>query len=144
MNSVKFKQAGLRRLLLVVGVALLSGCSTIDSSVDSVGSGMVSAGDSLQSLTGNVQTKKMNEKTFHLTEFYHEPVTTFDSWSLRSKAREVCPGGYVYDSRQALKMGKFADTHSECANDASCGYALEWRIRCEDVPYEPFSLFGKT
>ena len=141
---VKIQKTGFKTILLAASVILLSACSTIDDSVDSFGRGMLSVGDSLQSVTGNVQTKKVDEKRFHLTEGYNEPVTTFDSWSLRAKAREICPTGYLYENRQAYKMGAFGKTHEQCADKSSCAYVLEWRIRCEEVPYEPFSLFGKT
>lgn len=127
-----------------VQMALLSGCSTVDENVDRFGRAMTSVGDGLQSVTGNVETVKVDEQHFQLTEFYYEPVTTFDSWSLRAKAREVCPDGYVYQIRQALRAGEFAKSHEVCESEQACGYALQWKIQCKKVPYEPFSIFGKS
>ena len=98
----------------------------------------------MQSVRGSVRAVELAKDHFQLTEHFNEPVINFDSWALRAKSREVCPDGYIYESRQALKTAGFGSTHSACLDGANCTYALEWRIKCADVPYEPFSIFGKT
>ncbi len=140
----KIKEGALKSLLVVSTAIALSSCSSFSDIVDSTGSAFASAGDSMQSLTGDVQVVQVSDDTFNLTERYHEPVTNFDSWSMRVKAKQVCDEGYIYQSRHAFRAGEFATNHAECAEGASCSYALEWRIQCKKVPYEPFSLFGKT
>lgn len=130
--------------ILILNLAVLSGCSMVTNSVDTVGQGVVSVGDYVQSVTGKVQAQKLEDERFLLSEIYYEPVTTFDSWSMRAKARELCPKGYIYLSRQARKQAEFAYSHEQCSGEKACGYHLEWQIKCEKVPYEPFTLFGKT
>ncbi len=131
-------------VLVAVSVTALSGCSSVSSVADSVGASFVSVGDNLQSVMGSVQAVQVSENTFDLIERYDEPVTGFDSWSMRVKAKQVCNEGYIYQSRHAFKVGAFAKSHEPCVEGEACRYALEWRIQCKKVPYEPFSLFGKT
>jgi len=136
---------GVSNSLLVASMAIaLSSCSSFSDIMDSTGKSLTSAGESIQSLTGNVQVVQVSDDTFDLVEKFHEPVTNFDSWSMRVKAKQVCDEGYIYQSRHAFRTGEFATNHAACAEGKSCGYALEWRIQCKKVPYEPFSLFGKT
>lgn len=148
MKMVKFEesfmQTTVKSSLLAISLTLLAGCSSVTGGVDAVGQGIVSLGDKLQSVTGHVQVKKIDEENFKLSELFYEPVTSFDSLAMRAKAREVCPKGYTYQSRQAKKAGEFAYTHEQCVGGNGCGYTLEWNIKCEEVPYEPFTLFGKT
>ncbi len=148
MKMVKFKesfmQTSVKTSLLAISLTLLAGCSTVTGSVDAIAQGVVSLGDKLQSVTGHVQVEEIDEENFKLSELFYEPVTSFDSLAMRAKAREACPKGYTYQSRQAKKAGEFAYTHEQCVGGNSCGYILEWRIKCEEVPYEPFTLFGKT
>ncbi|MDA3806711.1 MAG: hypothetical protein PF440_02260 [Thiomicrorhabdus sp.] len=148
MKMIEFKrsfmQTSAKTSLLAISLTLLAGCSSITGGVDTVGQGVVSLGDKLQSVTGNVQAEKIDDENFKLSELFYEPVNSLDSLALRAKAREVCPKGYTYQSRQAHKAGEFAYTHEQCVGGNGCGYTLEWNIKCEDVPYEPFTLFGKT
>lgn len=130
--------------LAAVSVMALSGCSSLGSVADTIGASLVSVGDSFQSVLGDVQAVQVSENTFDLTEWHDEPVTGFDSWSMRVKAKQVCDEGYIYQSRHAFKEGEFAKSHEPCVEGQACRYALEWRIQCKKVPYEPFSLFGKT
>jgi hypothetical protein len=116
MKTVVKKLSGLALLSAVVA---LSACST-------------------------AQIKEVDKETFYLTEFYSEPVTGFDSWSLRRQAKEVCPTGYRYLLRTAGKPSEFAKQHFECVGGQDCTYALEWRIKCTDQPQEKFSIFGKS
>lgn len=148
MKMVEFKgsfmQNSVKTSLLAISLTLLAGCSSITGGVDTVGQGVVSLSDKLQSATGNVQVKKIDDENFKLSELFYEPVNSLDSLAMRAKAREACPKGYTYQSRQAQKAGEFAYSHEQCVGGYDCGYTLEWNIKCEDVPYEPFSLFGKT
>ncbi len=148
MKMVEFKgsfmKTSAKTSFLAISLTLLSGCSSITGGVDTVGQGVVSLSDKLQSVTGSVQVKKIDDENFKLSELFYEPVNSLDSFALRAKARETCPKGYTYQSRQAKKAGEFAYTHEQCVGEKDCGYTLEWNIKCEDVPYEPFSLFGKT
>lgn len=135
-------QAGL--VSLGLSLFALSGCSTMSSGVESVGKGIVYVGEGIEKMTTDVKVEKVDDERFNLSVTFHEPVKTLDSWALRIEAREVCPKGYIYLSRNARKTGGFAYSEAQCEAEMSCGYALEWRIKCEDVPNEPFSLFGKT
>ena len=130
--------------LVAVSVTALSGCSSVGSVADSIGASLASAGDSLQLAMGSVQAVQVSEDVFDLIERFDEPIKGFDSWSMRVKAKQVCEEGYIYQSRHAFKEGEFAKSHEPCVEGQSCRYALEWRIKCKKVPYEPFSLFGKT
>jgi len=135
------KQAGL--VALGFSLLALSGCSTLSNGVDSVGKGVVYAGEGLEKVTHDVNVEKVNDERFNLSTEYNEPVRKLDSWAMRIEAREVCPKGYVYLSRNARKTGGFAYSDTQCQGGMSCSYQLEWRIKCQDVPDEPFSLFGK-
>ncbi len=140
----KFKNKVIKSLLAISTVIVLSSCSSFSDILDSTGKSFVSVGDGFASLTGDVQVIQVSDGTYDLIEQFDEPVTNFDSWSMRVKAKQICHEGYIYQSRQAVRAGEFAKDHVTCAEGESCGYALEWRIECKKVPYEPFSLFGKT
>lgn len=139
-----FKKRSLNALSLSLTLAVLSGCSSMGSILDSTGEALSATGEAFHDVTGDVQVIQMEANVYDLTEFYHEPVKGFDSASMRSKARKVCNEGYIYRSRHATKPGELADNHAQCIEDQTCTYALTWRIECKKVPYEPFSLFGKT
>lgn len=96
------------------------------------------------SACSSVQTQKVDEETFYLTEYYNEPPVGFDSWSLRRQSKELCPKGYDSLLRKAGKPSEFAKQHFECVGGQDCTYALEWRIRCSDKPEEKFTIFGKS
>jgi len=117
MNPV-LKSAGL--LISAAAILTLSGCSS------------------------TAQVQKVDEETFYLTEFYNEPVQGFESYSLRTKSKELCPTGHHYLLRKAGKSSELAKDHATCAAGADCKYALEWRIKCTDQPQEKFSIFGKS
>jgi len=117
MKSV-LKPAGL--VIFASAMLVLSGCSTTH------------------------QVQKMDDDTFYLTEFYHEPIQGFDSYSLRKEAKQLCPKGYHYLLRKAGKSSEMAKEHASCASGANCEYVLKWRIQCTDRPQEKFSIFGKS
>lgn len=139
---VKKIQTGL--IITGLSVFVLSGCSTVSKGVDSLGQGIISLGESFERAATDVEVKKLADDQFALAQTFEEPVKSLDSWALRIEAREVCPDGYVYLSRNARKAGGFAYSEAQCSGEMDCTYQLEWQIRCEDVPEEPFSLFGKT
>ncbi len=89
-----------------------------------------------------VSDKKHQEK-YVLTAYYAEPVKNFESRSLRSNAKELCPQGFDILNSNASKAGKLAISHASCVSLGSCDYKLEWHIQCADRPQEPFSLFGR-
>ena len=91
-----------------------------------------------------VQTKEMGENVYYLTNFYNEPPTSFSSWSIESRADEVCPTGYDVLSKNAGKSGEFGYNDFACAAGQACDYVMEWRIRCSDKPKQETSIFGKT
>jgi len=132
--------------LVVLGFSLLglSGCSTISSGVDSVGEGIIYVAEGIEKVPSDVKVWKVSEARYDLSLEFYEPVKSLDSWAMRIEAREVCPDGYIYLSRNARKSSGFAYSEAQCEGEMSCAYQLEWRIKCEDVPDEPFSLFGKT
>lgn len=107
---------------------------------------LLMAGGTLLTLSAcsSVQSHAVGEETFYLTEYYNEPVTGFESWSLSRKAEELCPKGHHNILRKAGKPSEFAKQHFECLGDKNCEYALEWRIRCTERPEETFSIFGKS
>lgn len=148
MKMVEFKgsfmQASVKRTLLAISLTLLAGCSSVTGGVDAVGQSVVSLSDKLQSVVSDVQVKKIDDENFTLSELFYEPVSSLDSLAMRAKAREVCPKGYTYQSRQAKKAGEFAYSYEQCVGGDNCGYTLEWNIKCGELPYEPFTLFGKT
>lgn len=83
-------------------------------------------------------------KEYELIQTRSEPPTSFESRALRKKAEDLCPTGYEYLLRYAHKPAEFVGHHAACAVGEDCSYELKWRIRCGDIPREPFSLFGKT
>lgn len=78
-----------------------------------------------------------------LTQFYYDAPTSVESRSLDRQARNLCPVGYSFLLRQVVSVDEMAKHQFECAQGKNCGYELQWRIRCGEVPREPFSLFGR-
>lgn len=128
---------------LVIGLASITGCSTLSDGVDAAGSGLVSAAESAQRVMTDVKVTKIDTDLYELQSSFSEPVRSLDSWAMRVEAREVCPDGYVYEQRKALSQQAFGVSDEACVG-ANCTYSLQWRIKCADVPEEPFSFFGKT
>lgn len=92
----------------------------------------------------SVNTLSDEKEEYELIQVRSEPPKDFESRTLRKQAEALCPTGYEYLLRQAQKSAEFVDHHAACAVGEDCGYELKWRIRCGDIPREPFSLFGKT
>ncbi|MDX1352539.1 MAG: hypothetical protein R3254_05960 [Thiomicrorhabdus sp.] len=131
-------------LAISVSAANLTGCSTITNGIDAVGSGVVYVAEGFDKVASDVSVEKKADDQFALTERFYEPVRSLDSWSMRIESRELCPQGYVYLNRYAKKTSGFAYSDAQCEGEMSCEYKLEWLIQCQDVPKEPFTLFGKT
>lgn len=91
-----------------------------------------------------VKTTPLGGDDYRLTRFNSGVLTSYENYSLQRQAEKLCPKGYSFLNRQAISSVEFAQHHAECAQGRNCGYELEWRIRCGEVPREPFSLFGKT
>ena len=125
-------------------VVSLSGCSTINDSANTVGESVVWLAEGTTKLTTDVKVDKVDDKNFILQQTFNEPVKTLDSWALRIEARELCPEGYIYTNRNAFRDAAFGEANNECLANSRCQYQLQWRIKCQQVPQEPFSLFGKT
>ncbi|WP_051144813.1 hypothetical protein [Thiomicrorhabdus sp. Kp2] len=138
------KSKSLVVMALSVSALNLTGCSTIADGMDAVGSGVVYVAEGFDKVASEVAIEKKADDQFVLTENFYEPVRSLDSWSMRIEARDVCPQGYIYLNRFAQKTSGFAYSDAQCEADMPCEYKLEWLIKCQDVPKEPFSLFGKT
>ena len=141
INLVK-KTAVASSLLLTPFI--LNGCSTLSDSADAVGSGVVYIAEGVQKTVADVQVKKIDESNFELQTSFNEPVQSLDSWAMRIEARKLCPDGYIYENRNAIRAGAFGESDAACLAAGNCTYKLNWRIKCQDVPEEPFSFFGKT
>ena len=142
MNKTQSKTAGL--VLAGLLAFSLTGCSTVGKGVNAVGSSVVYVAESADKAISDVKVDKTADDQFTLTETFYEPVRSLDSWSMRIESRELCPQGYVYVNRNAFKSSEFAYSDDQCVGGKSCEYKLQWQIQCQDVPKEPFSLFGKT
>lgn len=91
-----------------------------------------------------VKTTKLGGDDYQISQFQSGVLTSYENQSLQRQAEKLCPKGYSFLNRQAISSVEFAQHHAECAQGQSCGYELQWRIRCGEIPREPFSLFGKT
>lgn len=92
----------------------------------------------------SVNTLSDEKEEYELIQVRSEPPKDFESRALRKQAEALCPTGYEYLLRHAQKSAEFVKHHAACGVGEDCGYELKWRIRCGDIPREPFSLFGKT
>lgn len=144
MFTTKPKRAIKTASLLLTIPIFLSGCSTLSSGVDAVGNGVVTIAEKAQQITADVKVNKIDNENFELQTSFNEPVKSLDSWALRIEARELCPDGYVYDNRNIVKSSSLNHSDADCIASGSCAYTLQWRIKCQEVPDEPFSFFGKT
>lgn len=88
-------------------------------------------------------TEQGSDEVYVLSEFRDGPATQFESHSLRQQADVLCPSGYAILSRQALANEPLAMHQADCTG-SSCAHQLTWRIRCGNIPREPFRFFGRT
>lgn len=92
----------------------------------------------------NVEVTKLAEDEFLIEQIRFDPPISYESRALTKKADQLCPIGFSYLLRQAHSEHEFATDHQQCAVGQDCQFTLQWRIRCGNIPREPFSLFGKS
>ncbi len=102
---------------IIVGLLFISGCSS-------------------------VQSKKITDDSFVLTQYFAQPPTNLDSRALNSKAWKVCPTGFNVLTKNAFKADEFASHHGQCVANKACDFVLEWQLVCTIRAREKFSIFG--
>lgn len=80
---------------------------------------------------------------YRLSIWVNDTIHSLDNGVLHSQSQSLCANGYVKLSQQAFKRGRLKETSLACVN-GDCEYQLKWHIRCQAVPKQPFSLFGKS
>jgi len=90
----------------------------------------------------SVQSKKIDKKTFVLTQISNEAPNSLSTGKLQSKAWEVCPIGFDVLTKNGYKKGSLGRTHSECVSGKACDFVIEWKVVCAIKPEEEFSIFG--
>ncbi|MBN2647514.1 MAG: hypothetical protein JXR44_06995 [Thiotrichales bacterium] len=128
-------------LLPLIGGFLVSGCS-VQTGAAKIEQGFSILGDAMLTLDEPVYNQALAANEYRIWQDANESFKSFDSIHFRSVAKELCPIGYIPLSRQALKMGELSSSDTQC--NGACQHRLEWHIRCQDIPEEPFTLFGKT
>ncbi len=129
-----------RALMVVALLSVLTGCSSLaDKAANVTGRAVASATEAIHP----VKTEKLDKQgvAWLLKQQYDEP-PVLDGFQMDYKARSLCPKGYLKDEVYALAPRKLAVNHAACVT-ADCRYTLVWKIHCEEVPQEPFSIFGK-
>lgn len=89
----------------------------------------------------SVESKKIAEKSYLLTQYSTEPPISLDTMSLKDKAWEVCPIGFDVITKNAYKKGELGLHHDQCVME-NCDFALQWKVVCTIKPKESFSIFG--
>lgn len=128
--------------VLLATTLFASGCS-VQSGAAKIEQGFDSITSSIQELDKSVQSERTGENEYRLWQESNESFKGFDSAQMRVVSKQLCPIGYYQTSRQARSNSELKDSDLDCIG-GSCKYSLEWHIRCQDVPEEEFSLFGKT
>ncbi len=129
----------MRVLFISMLVIMLAGCGTM---VEKVASWSGHAAGKIGELIYPVQVVSMeSEKAWLLKQHYDEP-PVLDGFQMDYQARELCPEGYVKEEVYALRPAKFEFDAVACVSEA-CRYTLVWKVRCDEMPQEPFSIFGK-
>ena len=131
--------------LMGMGLLLLgmSGCSTLwDRTTDYTSRAVGAVGEKIHP----VQVRKLGEAggqpVLELRQRQND-VPRLVNWQMDHKARALCPKGYIREHAYAYQAGKrFAASEMDCAA-GDCTHDLIWIVRCDDVPQEPFSIFGK-
>ncbi len=129
----------MRRILLVAVAVLVSGCSSWASKTSHWTSAAIGkTGD----LIAPIEVKK-GEDDLHwlIRQSFNEP-PVLNSMAFDFRARQLCPKGYLKDEVYAQRPAKFGVDPAVCVT-ADCRYQLVWKIHCDEVPREPFSIFGK-
>lgn len=128
--------------LLLAAAALASGCS-VQSGAAKIEQGFDYVVSSINDLDNAVQSEKVAENEYRLWQEANQSFKSFESSKMRVRSKQLCPIGYYPISRQARSNSELHESDLNCVG-GSCQYTLEWHIRCQDVPEEDFSLFGKT
>jgi len=89
-----------------------------------------------------IQTTKVAEKTFVLTQPSNEPPLSLSTNRLEDKAWEVCPTGFDVLTKNGYKKGQLGLDHAQCVSGMDCDFTLEWKIKCSIRPREEYSIFG--
>lgn len=142
----------------------LQGCSTLDAGIEKVADFSDSVEESLQSAFVEIQVKELSEqevqkggfggsleaiadksygKEYRLSRSVIDTIQELDNRAMHAKALTLCEQGYVKLSEQAISQRSLKDHTLECVS-GNCQYQLNWHIRCQDVPEQPFRFFGKT
>lgn len=126
----------------IAAVVLASGCS-VQGGAAKIEAGFSAIAHSMQKFDEPVQTEQVGENEYRLWQTSFESFKNFDSMNMRTTSKQLCPIGYYQTSRQVRSNAELKETDAECVG-GTCKSTLEWYIRCQDIPEEPFTLFGKT
>ncbi|BBP45756.1 hypothetical protein THMIRHAS_11290 [Thiosulfatimonas sediminis] len=138
MNLTKISSS----MVLLSVVFFAAGCS-VQGGAEKIGDGLGAIATSIQQFDADVQSEKVAENEFRLWQTSNESFKNFESQKMRAVSKQLCPIGYFITSRQMRSSSELKASDLECIG-GTCQSLLEWNIRCQDVPEEPFSLFGKT
>jgi hypothetical protein len=129
----------MRVLILLSALVLLSGCSSWANKASHwTSTAVASTGD----LIAPIEVKQQQDDLHWLIQQQFNEPPVLDSMAFDFRARQLCPKGYLKDEVYAQRPAKFAVDPAECTT-ADCRYTLVWKIHCDEVPREPFSIFGK-
>ena len=133
----------MRRSILIAASVLLGGCpSRWDKTADYTSRAVATVGDYIHPV--EVKTLRDDERfaLYELRQRQDSP-PKLEKWQMDHKARALCPKGYVREHAYAYREGgRFGLDEISCSAQ-DCRYDLVWIVRCDDVPQEPFSIFGK-
>jgi len=90
----------------------------------------------------SVQSKKLDKKTFILTQDSNEAPMSLSTRNLQNKAWEVCPIGFDVLTKNAYKKGSLGREHLQCVSGKHCDFVIEWKVVCTIKPKEEYSIFG--
>jgi len=129
----------MRAALPVVVAMLLNGCS---SWANKAGHWTSTAVAKTGDLIAPIEVQKQQDDLHWLIRQQFNEPPVLDSLAFDYRARQLCPKGYLKDEVYAQRPAKFGVDPAVCAT-ADCRYTLVWKIHCDEVPREPFSIFGK-
>ncbi|WP_130537498.1 hypothetical protein [Thiomicrorhabdus indica] len=162
-NSIPKRQSLLLSSIFASGL-LLQGCSTLDSGIEKMADFSDSVEESLQSAFVEIEVTELSDqevqkggfggsleaiadkkygKEYRLSRSINDTIQDLDNRALHAKSRTLCEQGYVKLSEQAITQGTLKENSLDCVS-GNCKYQLNWHIRCQDIPEQPFTFFGKT
>ncbi len=130
----------MKKLAMFLALLAAGGCSSMaDRAANLSGRAVAATGEAIHP----VRVEKLDQAgvKWLLRQQYDEP-PVLDGFQMDYRARALCPKGYLKDEVYALAPRRLAVNHAACVT-ADCRYTLVWKIHCEEVPQEPFSIFGK-